>query len=135
MKNKKKAFGLIEVMTALVMMIIVIGAAGTLVRQSMATTISAQESIVAAGLVQQLIEKARFNRDKNPNGPFNINYNPNIKINNVNYERSLSIDKKEDVQLKGDIYWQVDAIVKWKSSQTSKDKEYNLSTIITKWES
>lgn len=131
--KKRKGFGLIEVMTALVVMIIVIGATGTVTQQSISTALGAEDSIVAAGLAQSLIEEVRFSRDQNPSGPIEVTFEPRIILNNIEYTRSVTIDEVSDNQLLEGVYWQVGATVQWNDTRTNQTREYTLETILTKW--
>lgn len=137
MKNsatKKSGFGLIEVMISIVIMITVIGAAGALTSQSLATALSAQESLIASGLAQELIEQARLSRDQNPNGPIQFDYATKVVLNNITYERVVTISDKEDNSLYRNLYWDVLASVTWNNARNNQEKQYSLNSILTQWQ-
>lgn len=131
--TKKRAFGLIEVMTALTVMIVVIGAVATVTRQSILTAQNAKDSIVAAGLAQDVIEQVTLVRNENPQS-FEATFAPTQTLNNIEYSRDVTIDKKTDDALYGGEYWEVKASINWYDSQTNSNKNYTLKTILTKWQ-
>jgi len=128
--RKRKGFGLIEVMVALTIMIIVIGATGATTRLSLSSAQSAQQSLVAAGLAQAMLENARFTRDKNPTVEPKITLDPQYSLNNVVYKQSLEVKDETSDQLAGGHYWLVNATVAWRDKSTNQDRQYTLSTIL-----
>lgn len=131
--TKKRAFGLIEVMTALTVMVVVIGAVATVTRQSILTAQNAKDSIVAAGLAQDVIEQVTLARNENPES-FEATFAPTQTLNNIEYSRDVTIDKKSDDALNGGEYWEVKASINWHDSQSNSEKNYTLKTILTKWQ-
>ncbi len=131
--TKKRAFGLIEVMTALAVMIVVIGAVATVTRQSILTAQNAKDSIVAAGLAQDVIEQIALARNENPQS-FEATFAPTQTLNNIEYSREVTIDRKTDDTLYGGEYWEVKANINWYDLQTNSNKNYTLKTILTKWQ-
>lgn len=134
-KAVHKGFGLIEVMTSLVVMIIVVGATGVVTKQSVNTALGAQESIVAAGLAQEVMESARYARDKTPGGPIELTYDREVVLNNINYSRDVKIEDINDDGVVGGIYWRISVTVNWRDNRTNKDREYTLEENLTQWPS
>jgi Tfp pilus assembly protein PilV len=125
-RNKKRSgFGLIEVMAALTIIMIVMGAASAITTRSIAVTGSSQDKIVAAGLAQEYIEQVRgLNTATLPKTSYNR------PVNKVSYKVELTV--KKDTPSSG--ARMVIAKVTWTDRAThNPDQSYTLETVLTDW--
>ena len=99
--NKKNGFGIIEVMIALSVLAVVISSFGAVASQSLKIALASEESLVAAGLAQDVLERAVASYEKDPQKGEVPTFDKNVTLNNVTYNREIKIEEvKDDAVLK-----------------------------------
>ncbi len=125
--KRRGGFGLIEVMVAVTIIMIVLGGTGALVNQSINATGDAREKIIAEGLAQDMLEKARNNRDLNRELNDVANGFPiqgqTVPVHNTTYCQSFN-----DVSETGLTARRLTATIKW--PECGGDQKYILTTIL-----
>lgn len=127
MTKRRGGFGLVEVMVAVTIIMIVLGGTGALVNQSINATGDAREKIIAEGLAQDMLEKARNNRDLNRALNNAANNFPvqgqTVTVHNTSYCQSF-----DEISETGLVAKRVTATIKWPGC--GGDQKYILTTIL-----
>jgi prepilin-type N-terminal cleavage/methylation domain-containing protein len=128
-KNLKRGFGLIEVMTAIAIIIIVVGAAGSAARQAIKIANSNTDQLVAEGVAQSILEKYKASV-----GGEKLNINDGttgtVKINNIDYKYEINVETRPSPNNKE--YYEVVSTVNWQGDKDQKVQKFSLGTIIAK---
>ena len=125
--KKSLGFGLIEVMVALTIIIIVMGAAAAITTRSIAVTGSSRDKIVAAGLAQEYIELTRGRSRTNVNEP-----SLPRPVNGIDYTIDWRVSLNP--RLTGDTQARLVVVeVGWEDRATHKHQSYTLETVLTYW--
>lgn len=128
-KNKSTAFGLIEVMAALAIIVVVVTATGAVSRQALKVVNNNSDQLIAQGIAQRQIEqfKADVKQGKDLN---NQGITSKIILNNIEYQIEMNYETKSASS--GKQYYEVIAAVSWKSSDNHKEQKTSLGTIVDK---
>lgn len=132
--NKKNGFGIIEVMIALSVLAVVISSFGAVASQSLKIALASEESLVAAGLAQDVLERAVASYEKDPQKGEVPTFDKNVTLNNVTYNRAIKIEEVKDDAVLNDTLWRMSVLVQWLDPRTDKDKQYSLTTELSKWQ-
>ncbi len=132
--NKKNGFGIIEVMIALSVLAVVISSFGAVASQSLKIALASEESLVAAGLAQDVLERAVASYEKDPQKGEVPTFDKNVTLNNVTYNREIKIEEVKDDAVLNDTLWRMSVLVQWLDPRTDKDKQYSLTTELSKWQ-
>ncbi|HLB32471.1 MAG TPA: prepilin-type N-terminal cleavage/methylation domain-containing protein [Patescibacteria group bacterium] len=128
----RAGFGLVEVLVAITIVMIVLGGTGALVTQSINASGDAREKIVAEGLAQDLIEKARNNRDLNKvlNDSGNGFSLAEQTLNNIVYKKKY--ESSSVAVTGGSPIPEITVTISWYSSSTHNNRrDYTLTTILS----
>lgn len=132
--NKKSGFGIIEVMVALSVLAVVVSSFGVVASQALKIALSSEESLVAAGVAQDVLERTIAVCEKDPRQAVVPTFEKSITLNNVAYSREVTIEEIKNEEVLGGTLWRVSALVQWLDPRTDKNKQYSLTTELSEWQ-